>query len=196
MILSRFILLSLYVLTFSFTNTDSVIGKTSVVITPDSSFSLKGSSNVNSFSCTFNVEKINNPIDVTYHVYGDKISFSNTKLVLDNSYFDCGHNKINDDLNELLKSEKYPKIFIYLKEFSSDKNESKVNTIIDIEIAGIRKTYNIPIQVDNSNNNMQISGNLNVNLSDYKLQAPKKLFGLIRVEDTIEINFNLSVRED
>ncbi|GGW71671.1 hypothetical protein GCM10008085_24790 [Winogradskyella epiphytica] len=64
-----------------------------------------------------------------------------------------------------------------------------------INIAGHSQSYKIPLSIKR-NNNLQVSGQLDIQLSDYNLTAPKKLFGMITIVDTIEIIFNLSIKEN
>lgn len=187
------LLISIFSL-FAFTSSD--VKRTSVMITPNSKLLIVGKTNVNSFNCRYDILKLQKPIPVFYKKHHDKISFDNTVLVLDNVNFDCGGRGINADFHELLKTKTYPQIRIKLKEISEGKTNNKpVLAHMDITIAGITKGYQMPVEVSNADA-MQINGILNLNLSDFNLEAPKKALGLIVVKDEIEINFELAVKKD
>lgn len=177
---------------FAFTYRDSSFQNTLVVLSSESTLNVKGTTNVSNFSCTFNVDKFKSPIQVYYKIEANKMVFDKTILVLDSNCFDCGGKAINNDFKKILKAETYPHIKLYLKEISLKENSKEVNALVNIEIAGITKSYKIPVKIKN---NLLINGSLDISLADYKLESPKKLFGLIAVNDKISINFQLDVKE-
>jgi hypothetical protein len=173
----------------------TILGSTSVLITPNSKLIVKGKTNINNFECQFNVLKLKNPIPVIFEKTGDKIVFDNTMLVLDNSCFDCGGKGINNDFQELLKSDLYPQTIIELKGINKKNHiENQIQAILNISIAGVTKPYLIPIELEGGET-MLIKGILSLNICDFDLEPPKKALGLIVVKDTIEINFQLLVKE-
>lgn len=176
----------------AFTNKDTAVNNTSVVVSSKSTLVVKGTTNVNSFSCVFDSKRLKNPVSVTYFSNGDKFKFKETALVLDNGCFDCGGKGINRDFQKILKSESYPQIKLILKETSSLEDKDNVQTLVDVEIAGIKREYKIPVTVK-KNTGTLISGGLKIRLSDYNLEQPKKMFGLITVDNEITIDFNLVV---
>lgn len=170
-------------------------GSTSVLITPSSKLLIKGKTNVNSFQCEFDVLKIKNPIPVFFKKIENKMVFDNTVLVLENNCFDCGGKGINNDFQELLKSDVYPQTQIKLKEICKDNSsENNVLASMDICIAGVTKSCTMPIQLDGEET-LLIEGVLSLNICDFNLEPPKKAMGLIVVKDIIEINFQLVVKE-
>ncbi|MGE5944498.1 MAG: YceI family protein [Flavobacteriales bacterium] len=175
--------------------TDTLVSKTSVIITPNSKLLIIGKTNVNSFKCQYNVSKLNKPIPIIFKKHGKKISFEKTTLILDNINFDCGGSGINNDFQELLKTKSYPQIFINLKEIIKDSNnENLIKALVDLEIAGITKSYTVPIELNNEGT-MSIKGVLALNIRDFNLEPPKKALGLIVVKDVIEINFELAIKK-
>ncbi|HMQ45445.1 MAG TPA: YceI family protein [Mariniflexile sp.] len=195
MIVKKLILFVIVVMALAFASRDSAIKNTSVIITPESSLFVKGTTNVNNFTCIFNVEKLKNPIPVTYHKVNDKLQFNKTALVLDSNCFDCGGKSINNDFKTILKADKYPQIILLLKEISNFENNADMFAAIDIQIAGVTKAYKIPVKIKNGYK-LLITGDLAINLSDYSIVPPKKFLGLVTVNDTIEIFFQLAVREN
>lgn len=188
------ILFLVYVLaTLAFTVV--IEGSTSVLITPSSKLLIKGKTNINTFKCQFDILKLKKPIPVFFKKINDKMVFENTTLVLENDCFDCGGKGINNDFQELLKSELYPKTYINLKEISiDDNNPSCVFASINIHMAGATKSYTIPVEL-NQKENLHIKGILNLDICDFNLEPPKKALGLVVVKNMIEINFDLMVKE-
>lgn len=170
-----------------------VINTTSVLIAPESELIIKGTTNVNSFQCEFNIKEINKPISLYYTIVDDKIIFEKAKLVLDNECFDCGNKGMNKDFMKLLKSEQYPEIELQLREIYKN-NVTTVNALLELHIAGKAKSYYIPLSLKDKEH-IFVSGTLKVDITDFNLEAPKKAMGLIVVSDRVEISFQLNFKE-
>lgn len=179
----------------SFTSIHVLKNSKSVLIAPESKLYITGSSNVNKFKCEFNIKTLNAPISVIYSEQQDIIEFENTTLTLENSCFDCGGNAINKDFFNLLKSDKHPHIFLRLKQIKKKHhNKNDIEATVEIEIAGISKSYLMEAQFDN-NQDLLIDGQLKLDISDFELKPPTKMFGLIVISEDIEINFKLVVKD-
>lgn len=174
---------------------ESADKRASYTITNESSLVIKGNSNINSFTCTYDINNLKSPIPASYSIEDNKLYFEKTTLILDNIDFDCGGRGINNDFQKTLNTEEYPQIRLNLKKIEATGNPSEVQATIVINIAGHSQSYKIPLSIKR-NNNLQVSGQLDIQLSDYNLTAPKKLFGMITIDDTIEIIFNLSIKEN
>lgn len=179
---------------FAFTNRDSAFKSTSVILTSESSLLVKGTTNVNTFSCAFNINKFKNPIHVMYKLEDAKMKFTKTALVLETNCFDCGGKAINSDFQSILKADKYPQITLLLKEITNFES-ADIQAVIDIQIAGVTNSYKIPVKLKKGNV-IQILGDLNLSLANFNIKPPKKFLGLIAVNDKIDINFQLAVKEN
>jgi hypothetical protein len=58
-----------------------------------------------------------------------------------------------------------------------------------VKIAGVEKEYLVPVTYNQTTNN--VKGHLKLNIKDFKLKSPKKLLGMVVVNENVEINFNL-----
>lgn len=170
----------------------SVKETSSVIITEKSTLFINGKSNVNNFSCLYNIDKIKKPITVVYSTKDNKIYFSKTTLLLNNTYFDCGGNGINKDFLKTLNTINYPEIALTLNQIETTVTPSVLRASVTIQIAGVSRNYNIPVDVV-KHNMLNVNGQLKLKLTDFNLKAPSKLFGIISVEDNIDINFNLEI---
>lgn len=185
----------LFILLASFTNVSSVKHEKTIYISPKSQLEIVGSSNVSTFTCLFNVKNLNKPLQIGYREGHDIIHFQKSTLVLDNSYFDCGGKGINRDFHDLLRTKQHPQILLTLKEIKKKTRvENRVEALVEIQIAGISRTYTVDVET-RKEDDLHIDGKLKLNITDFNLQAPKKILGLIIVSEEIEINFNLIVGE-
>lgn len=181
-------------LTVAFTGVEPSGKSLQVLVKNNSEVSISGTSNVNSFICCYDIAKLETPIPVDFMYNGKNMIFKSTVLELENNSFDCGHKAINKDFKKLLKTETYPKIKLQLlgiQELEAHKEVYKAH--VKIYIADCAKTYYFPVTVT-KNEMYQVTGELNLNLQDFNLEAPKKMLGLIVVHDEITVNFNLYLK--
>lgn len=180
----RVIIVVLVFLCFGFVT----ITKTKVKISPKSEVTINGKSNVNTFQCKYNSSYLEDEILVTStKVNESKISLNNAKMAIKSKGFDCANRMITKDFKTILKADDYDNINIELKEL--DVNNNYIMTKLNIEIAGKNKDYVIPMAFNQKTNN--VKGTLRLNIKDFNLKSPKKLFGLIEVDNNVDINFNL-----
>ena len=161
--------------------------QTKVKITNKSEVSIKGKSNVNSFECKYNPNFIENDLQVSIARNNNKIVLEGAKLSIKSTGFDCAHKMITKDFKTILKADDYPHIVINVKEISTTKEN--IAAKLNVTIAGIDKEYLVPVSYNQNTNN--VKGQLKLNIKDFKLKSPKKLLGMIVVNDKVDINFNL-----
>jgi len=164
-----------------------------VSILPNSSLSISGSTNINTFDCDFNTRGFKNEgFEVHYTGNDNILYFKNSVLPLENKNFDCGNRKINKDFHKLLKTEEYPEILLKIKKIDLSRGEDATVTL-SFTIAAIENDYRFPIEIS-WQNQLRFKGKLQLNIKDFNLEAPSKIFGLIVLEEEIEINFNLNIQ--
>lgn len=160
-----------------------------IFLHPESELTITGDTNISKFRCSFNSDLLERNVGISFIKNGSDIELKNAVLKLDNRGFDCGNNAINKDFHKLLDTEEYPEIILEVKKLSH------VNTIFEraqviITIAGKSKDYSVA--VDNSQEPGDcFTGTLKLNINDFKLEPPKKAFGLIVIKEEITINFSL-----
>lgn len=188
-----FILPCLILVSFSKINT--VAQSKTVRITPLSELQINGTSNIKDFTCEYDIQNLNEPVRIHYEQSRNLIKFEKSIIVLKNNGFDCGGRGINRDFHGLLQSDRYPKITLILKEIKLPPHKKNMaDALIDIEIAGLTNSYHMATTFK-YDQDWLISGKLKLNIQDFKLEAPKKMFGLVIVSDEIEIDFKLVVAE-
>lgn len=183
-------------LLLAFNLKDSLVKDAVVTITPESSLTISGTSNINTFSCDFSIDRLNESIPVHYEIINGKYIFKKATLVLNNLGFDCGSRGINKDFHEILRSSDYPHILLKLRKIEGNLlQDSQLEADVEIQIAGKTNSYKIPVCMSD-NKTKCVTGALKLSLGDFKLKAPKKAFGLIVVHDSITIDFDLVLQMD
>lgn len=177
----------------AFTNAQSSYENRTVNILPQSKLTITGDTNINSFECVFDPTYLPKENRIQY-ITDDPghTRFKNAVLSLNTSGFDCGSRAINNDFHKLIQSDRYPKILIELVEIRHQKKGS-ANAVVNITIAGTTKEHTFPVEFTEGTVT-QINGILMLDIKDFHLEPPKKLFGMIVLKDDIEINFNLKVQ--
>lgn len=189
------VLLVVMVLFFSaFTNAQNSFQHTTVKILPQSKLNITGDTNIKSFECVFDMKYLKKDTQLQF-IKDDPshIRFKNALLSLNTKGFDCGSRPINNDFHKLIQSDKYPHILLELLEVRLQEKGS-ANAVVNITIAGIRREHTFPVKFSEGDVS-RINGILLLDIKDFDLEAPKKLFGMIVVKDEIKINFNLAVEK-
>lgn len=162
-------------------------------ILSNSNLSISGTTNINEFECDFNTLCFKNQSFKVHYTENENIlHFKNSVLPLENVNFDCGNRKINKDFHELLKSKKHPEILLKLKKIDLSRDKNALVTL-SFNIAGVDKDYKFPVEITRDKL-LCFNGKLQLNIKDFNLEAPSKIFGLIVLEEEIEINFNLNIQ--
>lgn len=166
--------------------------KRMVQILADSELTITGDTNISKFLCGFDTRRLERSKEITFSQQGNKYKFQNAVLTLNNQGFDCGNKAINKDFHALLRTEEYPTISLEITELTVQNNEQAVAKV-RITIAGKHKSYTLPVQIVDTPVDC-FTGTLKLDINDFGLKPPKKMFGLIVVKEDIEINFNLTIR--
>lgn len=170
--------------------------KTKWVVSENSSLSVNGSTNINKFSCeipscdqtdTLTLVKGNNGYILTGNI-GLKIES-----------FDCHNKMMTRELRKTLKEKDFPKLyirFLSLNEFSALSTEPKpITGWVNIELAGASKRFEINYQVSvDAQKVVCLLGTRDINFSDFNLQPPRKLGGMIKTNDRLSVEFHLKMK--
>jgi hypothetical protein len=199
---SKAILLTvLSLLSLAFTLLPGELQEVHFNIEPSSRLLLNGTSNINEFSCdcdsyNHSGKVLLEPSDKGYWQFREAI------LSVEVKAFDCGHSGINRDMGIALKAHKYPHITISLKSlFHDDKlqhfhvgEKRDLHAIVDIALAGTTKRTPIFIHVTRlSESEYNISCEKDLFMSDFGVDPPTALFGLVKVNDLINISIYLDL---
>jgi hypothetical protein len=152
---------------------------------------ISGTSNINQFSFRFNTERLlPSGQDLVTEDSG------NYEICVPVRDFQASNPMMFKDFLELIKASEYPLIKIRFTEKQLDLAQQVTGqslTEIRITLAGISRIYKIRCNVFNCMNNMFISGEKGIRLSDFHLVPPVKLNGLVKVHDEINVNFGFII---
>lgn len=187
--ISRISLIFVFVLFFS----GSPFSERKCVVRIDrgSELYLKGSANVKDFTCRYDQQLLETSVPIVFRKKEGRMIFDKALIRLENRGFGCGGRGINKDFHSLLQTESHPYIDLRLREVIQEPGELKAK--ISITIAGEQGDYEIPVKLQ-TEGVLKCSGVLPLDIRDFGLEPPKKMLGLIVVDEKIAIYFDLSLR--
>ncbi len=159
---------------------------------------VNGSTNINTFSCIVANKIASDTITFILNKDGSAIMAGN--ISLDIFGFDCHNPMMTLDLRKTLKAKDYPVMkidFISLDKIPALKpTQEQIKGWVNIELAGVTKKYEVSYKVSMDNNKViHLIGDRSVNFSDFNINPPKKLGGIIRANDNLDVEFGLNLKE-
>ncbi|HZB15110.1 MAG TPA: YceI family protein [Chryseolinea sp.] len=167
------------------------------IIDSKSRLTIYGSTNINNFVCKIDCYTGSDTLQFVKNYNACEIQFYRNRMTIPIRSFDCGSKQISKDFWGTLKSETYPQLQINFRSLENlpVNNNDWVNGIVDITLAGVTAQYTIRYYVSRDKNVIFLKGTQPVNFSDFKLEAPEKLKGLIKVNESLKVEFNLVLKE-
>ncbi len=163
-------------------------------VTGMSSLEIKGTTNINSFICSSAYSKGEDIIVERYNSENKVWEIFGT-VILAVDGFDCKNRMMNNDFQNTLKANQYPEIkieFLSLKEIETIEEVKVAKGVVEITLAGASQQYPIVGKLISLNNEYSVLiGEQELKFSDFGLDAPQKGFGLIKVNDTLRVSFEL-----
>jgi len=174
----------------------TVSAQTKWLISENSSLSVKGSTNIDKFSCDIPSCNQSDTLTVWKSEKGVVLTGSINPAVFS---FDCHKKMMTHDLQKTLQAKKYPKLhirFLSLSELPQLSNKPvSITGQVEIEIAGVKKLYLINYEISaDSAKVIQLLGTRNLDFSDFNLVPPQKLSGIIKTKDLLSVEFQLKMK--
>jgi len=166
------------------------------VIEKNSTLAIDGSSNINKFTCDIKEYLKIDTLKSFNDAQRRKFVFVNSRLSIDIKRFDCHHKFITADFRKMLKSDTYPDLKIHFVSLDEFHEAGIVKGLVDIELAGRRRRMEIDYKcLHIGGSQLRLQGDKRFKFSDFQLEPPKKIGGLIRINEEIDIHFNLFFRK-
>jgi len=149
---------------------------------------IRGESNINEFSFYYNSLPDNL---IRSDAAGDTLVIS-----IPIRDFEASNSMMYKDFLELMKEDMYPRIYVtFLRKQleSAIRSKSEPCPEILITIAGVTRRYTVECMVEKCSGNYYLKGKEIVKLSDFKLKPPARLFGLVKVNNEIDVNFGFII---
>jgi len=196
-----FLLAGLMVLTGGWSVLPDGPVKKQFTIEDNSRLFLKGTSNVNKFTCDCEDSYPKQTLEV--ESTGAQARFQNTSLSIATRKFNCHNGKMDHDMQKALKAEKYPHIRVELLETKQDVSHLKsgnsnwfeVQAKAKLTICGVTRTQHVAAKAQLiSPGYFRLCGYQSILMTDFGIDPPTALLGMIKVNNEIEFHFDLYVR--
>lgn len=203
MIANIIIITLINLITSGFASAPTVkVSKVNYTVTEKSSLTLTGSSNVNRFSCTTYDNLSNGVTYIRAEENGDYVTFNNAVLSINIKSFDCRNPMLNKDFYNTLNAKETPTIEIELLTATPltrgkilNSNSGKFNADVAISLNGTSKPEQIIVSWQKVGNNIfRFQGEKKLHMTDFDIEAPVAALGLIKVNNDINIQFDLYVK--
>jgi len=167
------------------------------VISKGGSLKVGGSTNVNKFSCV--IANYSRPDTLTFYKGAPAEAIKiNGEMKLDVQNFDCHNPVMTSDLRKTLKSKEFPKLtirFLNLSRYPKNNKEEAVTGGVTIELAGVTKRFDVDYRfIPEGPHSAILIGTRQVNFSDFNIVPPRKIGGMIKTNNELNVEFNLKVR--
>ena len=164
------------------------------IIGPETKLIIHGQTNVNSFKCK--MDCYNHLDTLAYYTDDDQcmVFFKENIMKIPVVNFDCENKMINRDFYDVLKSNQYPHVQIQFVALERWTGNIQVGGTAYITLAGITKSFTINYDVKSNSSMLYLKGTQKIAFSDFGLQAPQKMMGMIKVQDALEVEFHLALR--
>ncbi|MBS4065472.1 MAG: YceI family protein [Chitinophagaceae bacterium] len=181
--------------------TDNKSFEVSYQIDAASRLYLNGKTNISNYECYCKDEFKPTVLKGTKVVENGNTEFHNATLQIQTSLLSCKNRLMNRDMHKALKADQYPYITIQLHDaIPSDKfSELRMNTWhfytanVSLTIAGITKKTQLHIKVNKQESNKyRLVSEKELLMSDFKVK-PRTPFNMIRIEDKVNINFDMTI---
>lgn len=167
----------------------------------EGSIQVAGSTNVNEFSCAIDEDKGPQALRVALMENETHLFFSSLHLDFPVEGFQCAIPGMRSDMCELLMAQRYPKIemeiySIKVLEDRSTMDRVKVHTTVLLRLAGRDKRLLIKESevLNLPEDQMLLSGHFALRLTDFGLEPPQKMLGMVRVNDEIDIAYRVRLQ--
>ncbi|MCB9293676.1 MAG: YceI family protein [Lewinellaceae bacterium] len=173
-------------------------------ILQDSRLFLEGTTNVNTFvcrcACVQSFPRLQFEMDVKED--GHRAVFDDARLNIRTTDLDCGNRNMNKDLHETLKAGQYPSISIAIREaglksgtlLADSHGWTSITAKASITVAGVERSAWLQVKAQQTGpETYRFLSQYTIKMTDFNIEPPTAMLGLIKVNDQIEINFDLTV---
>ena len=169
------------------------------VITRGCSLQVDGSTNVNNFTCS--IDQYCNPDTISvFRNDGKEVTFPVTGVLnLNIEGFDCHNIFMTKDLRKTLKAAEFPIMhvrFVSLNKMPDFRLvKDAVMGLVDIELAGTMKRFDMSYTFSMDDQKIvHLMGTRAVSFTDFNLTPPRKLGGMIKTNDRLDVVFHLNMK--
>lgn len=176
--------------------------KLSYQILEGSTLSISGSSNVHDFTCLCIQEFEPGTVNMAVAPRRTDVSFSASDLKIATRQLDCGKKLMNQDMYKTLRADDFPFILITLKKVIQDPEYClstctdwiELHVVAEIAIAGTCRLVPMVVEARQiQENTYRFVSQAKLAMTQFNIAPPEALMGMIKVNDQIRIDLDLSV---
>lgn len=151
------------------------------VIVTRKMITVSGQTSIGGFNCDYSRNGLK---DTLYIDYSKKVKDLIFEIPVQD--FSCGNFLLNKDFRKTIKADQYPTAKVRVKDLKSSYGHYSCDMTVDI--VGKKLYYNDLILKRTSEG---LAANLVLSFEELELEAPKKLGGLVKVEEELHLEFKL-----
>jgi len=167
------------------------------IVEKTSTLSIAGSTNINKFCCQ--VTEYAGPD--TLMTVRDGVKEAGVSLQgllrIDIKDFDCRNRIMTSEFKHTLKYQQYPQLIIHFLSLEKlPAGEGAVKGWVEVELAGACRKFEIYYTSYRlGGDDLELLGVRSFGFSDFGLRAPRKMGGLVRVNDQLDVQFRLRLHQ-
>jgi hypothetical protein len=193
--MSRLFLGTLFLWLLTGLSPDNEIASFRLSVHSLSTITIVGKTNVNKYECAI-AHYTGTDTLLLQAERGKGAQFSKGRVKLQAAGFDCGMRAMTKDFIKTLKADQYPDIVIEFISFERaihfDKESEKFKGKINISLANTVVESDIQCGIEKDNKGwFHLVGSRNFKFSDFKLEPPSHMLGMVKVNENLNVNFHL-----
>ena len=174
--------------------------ETRLVLHPKSQFQIQGNASIRTFTCAVQQVDGQARFPAARDTVPDTVPEQQTEVIVQMPVqaFDCGNDRMTDDLQEALDMKDHPEIRFELIHATvgaptdTARQWRTVNAIGALSISGTKRVVRLEAAgYALDANHFRLRGCTPLKMTDFNVEPPSKAFGLIRVKDRVEAQFDL-----
>lgn len=152
-------------------------GRDELFVITEKEIRVKGVTSIGRFECTYGNEKLSDTLYLGNLPHGKRLDF-----VIPVEDFGCGNFLLNRDFKATIKADQFPECRVTVK--SLIPKRGGFSSKMDVNLAG--KSLSLD-DVEFRLEKNRLIGDINLSFDELELVAPKKLGGLIQVQDQLSL---------
>jgi len=166
------------------------------VVQPSSKLTIDGKTNINSFQCAITQYLGRDTLVLQEGGRNKRPVFTKGHVGLEAASFDCGMPVMTKDFGKTIKSSEYPFIFLEFISFERGSGAQlaggKFKGKLKISIGGVTKAFDVDCTIEAKDSGLiHLQGGRDFTFSDFNLEPPSKMMGMVKVSDALKVKFHL-----
>ena len=168
-----------------------------LALAPESRLWIEGDSSMHAWSCK--AEKFGVTGEAQPAKLGELPAVRTLRVTVPVASLNCKNDTMNDKLREALKADKHPRVEFVLASLQPQPGapsaQHKLQAIGELTIAG--RALSAPIDlvaVVQPDGTVAVHGNLPLLMTDFGVDPPSAMLGLMKTKDAVTVKFELHIR--